>query len=694
MKIKISIKIAAAIVMCSVLVSATVGIISIVSSTSIIKAEAKDKMLNIASSRGNEFTIQTSKVENTVNELAGIVLGSLDVSKVKDDTYINDYEKAFGDVLKSLGESNKGIVGLYLNFDPKFTSGNKPFDVAYTYDESKKEGIVEADAYTLEDYKEDNVDLAWYYNPIKAKKGVWSNIYADSLSKVSMISYTMPLYSNNELVGVVGLDMSFESLKNLILSTKVYDTGNAFLLSDDYTFLVDKSKSDKDNFSTMTNGNYKYITDGMKNEKSSVVEANYEGVQTLISYYTMNNGQIIGVCAPSAEVFKSIKDLEYVVISVILVGLVLSVLIALYISQRISKPIEECSQHMAVFAKGDLTAEISEKYLKMTDEIGLLAKSTKSMQDGLKSLIKSVQNESQACQKAAEDVNGNVTELGGSIENVSAITQELSAGMEETAASTEELMATSQEIKKAVQSIAEKSQAGSVASGEIQKRAEAIKANVQASHKNTLDIFVDTKAKLELAIENSKVVDQINLLLESIMQITAQTNLLALNAAIEAARAGEQGRGFAVVADEVRKLAEQSKNTAIEIQAVTWKVTESVKELSDNSSDLLAYMSTNVAEDYEAMSDIANKYSDDAIFVDSLVTEFSATAEELLASLQDIFKTIDEVARASSEGAGGASNIANKVSCITTKSSKIMEQSFRLHESSVKLDDEVFRFKI
>ncbi|MEG0440668.1 MAG: methyl-accepting chemotaxis protein, partial [Solibacillus sp.] len=78
---------------------------------------------------------------------------------------------------------------------------------------------------------------------------------------------------------------------------------------------------------------------------------------------------------------------------------------------------------------------------------------------------------------------------------------------------------------------------------------------------------------LEEAMENSKVVTQINVLSESIMQISSQTNLLALNAAIEAARAGEAGRGFAVVADEIRKLAEESKNTVIEIQGITEKVT-------------------------------------------------------------------------------------------------------------------------
>jgi len=168
---KISTKITTAIAICLVLVASIVGVTGTIGATSIIKMEAKDKLLNMASSRGNEFTIQTSKIENTLNELSGIVLESIDFSKAKDDNYINNYEKELGDLIKSIGDSNKDIEELYVNFDPKFTSGSKCFDVAYSYDESKKEGILEFDSYKLEDFKEDNEHLSWYYNPVKAKKG-------------------------------------------------------------------------------------------------------------------------------------------------------------------------------------------------------------------------------------------------------------------------------------------------------------------------------------------------------------------------------------------------------------------------------------------------------------------------------------------------------------------------------------------
>lgn len=374
MKNKISTKIVIAIVSCSILVSAIVGITSIVKSTSIIKQEATDKLLNIASSRGNEYTVQTTKVENTVKELSGLVLGTIKVSKVKDPSYMNTYESQLSSLMNSLGGSNTGLVGLYMNFGPSFTGGAKPYAVTYKYDEQKKQSYMTHNNVALAEFKESNSDMDWYYSPIKAKKGVWSKTYIDSASKVNMISYTMPVYVNNELVGVAGMDISFESLKKTILNTKIYDTGSAFLLDKDYSFVVDANKKSTDELDTLENGKYKFITDELKSKRSMAIETNFEGHKEIMCYYTLNNGQIMAVRVPSSEVFQNLNNSIYIIVLIIFLGIIASVIIALVIGKRISRPIEVATRFIAKLAKLDLTDNDKNinQMLSNKDETGVM----------------------------------------------------------------------------------------------------------------------------------------------------------------------------------------------------------------------------------------------------------------------------------------------------------------------------------
>ncbi|OSA98840.1 UNVERIFIED_ORG: methyl-accepting chemotaxis protein [Clostridium botulinum] len=372
---------------------------------------------------------------------------------------------------------------------------------------------------------------------------------------------------------------------------------------------------------------------------------------------------------------------------------VLSVVFGIMIINTIIKPLNMLKVELDSLAErgGDLTQEIE---INSEDEIKDLSVSLNKFIQNLRNIIKQVNESSNSIENVTELIKDNVTKLNSDIEEVSATTEELAANMEETAASSEEMLATSQEIEEVVKSISQKSQEGAIKAGEISNRAEDTKINVQASEMKSTELFKSTKIELEEAIQESKVVEEINVLSESIMQITSQTNLLALNAAIEAARAGEAGKGFSVVAEEIRKLAEQSKDTVIEIQNITGKVTSAVGNLSSSSDKLLKFMSIDVYNDYKKMLDVADKYSEDAEFVDSLVTDFSSSSEELLASLQEVIKTIDGVSQAANEGAGGTTDIASSILQVNDKSNSILENSLKSQENAKKLKEEISKFKI
>ncbi|SFD29483.1 methyl-accepting chemotaxis protein [Clostridium uliginosum] len=391
---------------------------------------------------------------------------------------------------------------------------------------------------------------------------------------------------------------------------------------------------------------------------------------------------------------KDFNTSRNVTIAIFLVALGIGIGLTFIIAKAIANPLISAVNHLKLIATGDFTMDVPEEFKERKDEMGDISMAIDSMQSSLKLLIGNVSQESNAIKDVVDSVSENVKILNINIEEVSATTEELSAGMEETAASTQEINATADEIGKSVQSIANKAQEGAMQAQEINQRAIDTKNNVTQAKDKTLQMFSKTKDKLEIAMENSKVVSQINVLSESIMQISSQTNLLALNAAIEAARAGEAGKGFAVVADEIRKLAEESKNTVIEIQSITEKVTGSVNELSSSSNELLNFVSEDVQNDYDTLLNVANEYSDDAEFVNNLVLEFSATSEELLASLQDVIRTIEQVAQASNEGADGTTNIAQKVSDITEKSNAIIEEVKKSSNSVEQLNNGISEFKI
>jgi methyl-accepting chemotaxis protein len=266
--------------------------------------------------------------------------------------------------------------------------------------------------------------------------------------------------------------------------------------------------------------------------------------------------------------------------------------------------------------------------------------------------------------------------------------------MEETAASTQEMNATSNEIERAVESIAERAQEGASTAMEIHKRAEVLNKDFSKSYDNTNAIFNGVKERLEKTLEESKAVEQINVLAESILAITSQTNLLALNAAIEAARAGEAGKGFAVVADEIRKLAEDSKMAVVKIQQAAQTVISAVGNLASESNSLLNFVSEDVSRDYKTMLSGTEQYNRDADKISELVTDLSSTSQQLLPTIQNMMKALSEVTSATNEGAEGTNNIAGKTSGIVQKAETVTTEIASVRESADKLELTVAKFKL
>lgn len=382
------------------------------------------------------------------------------------------------------------------------------------------------------------------------------------------------------------------------------------------------------------------------------------------------------------------------IVMILVISAALALAIGIVISRVITGPLKEVNNVSSKIADGDLTADIKPRFLKYKDEIATVAKNVEAMKQGLITTVSGIKGATDNLGQQVDSTNETLSDLNDRITDTSAATEELSASMEETGASAEEMNATATEIGNAVEMVANMAGEGATKAGEIQARANELSSSVKGSIDKSDRIFGEIRQGLEVALEESKAVDKINELADAILGITSQTNLLALNASIEAARAGEAGKGFAVVANEIGTLADDSKNTVNEIQAITKVVMSAVGNLSNSANRLLKFVAEDVNADYKDMLSAADSYSTDALFVNDMTNDLSATSQQLAASVQAMMTAINEVSSSAQEGATTTASVAEQTSDIADGAATIVSNMDDTNVTAKELVGLVNKFKL
>ena len=459
--------------------------------------------------------------------------------------------------------------------------------------------------------------------------------------------------------------------------------------------LVEKSKSISDNLIPIEESAMKAVEDNdFDMARRLVFSEEYDGyVKEIMGY--VDEFQVAMNTRADSELQKEIshvsKALFYLVVTVILLA-VINLTNIVYSTTKIIKPLIKFKDSMLTLASGDLTFENSVSH--NSSEVGQLSEAISRTRNDIVYLIKNVKDEVDTIEEIEKNIDYNITELNFNIENISSNVEELSASMEETAAASEEMAATSHQIESTVSHVSEKSNEGAEKALSISEKANGIRTKAESNQLETKTLIAETSYKLRESIEKAKAIEEINILAEAIKAITNQTNLLALNAAIEAARAGEAGRGFSVVADEIRKLAEQSNQAINQIQDTTDIIISSVEDLTKESSTMLDFMETRIMSDYEILVKTSQEYSQDADYFNLLSSDLSKLSEETLISVQEIIRVVDSVATASTQGAQGVTDVAERVSEIANKSGTVMNLANNANESAGRLKAGILSFKI
>ncbi len=534
----------------------------------------------------------------------------------------------------------------------------------------------------------------------ETKKPVISDIMNSERSGARIIAVAVPILDDSQnFIGIIQSNVVVKALENNIGTVKIAESGSAHLMSSSGNIIFHREwQNIGKNYKEFTKGESKLnaFEEGVfVNDSGFMQYSEDDGLKMVGAYATVpTTGWKIIVTAPSNEIYKHANTSKLISIIVILLAAVLVVVISLFTANRISKPVKTAADHLNILAEADFTKDLPDGFMNRKDEIGVLMKSVNIMSKSIRTVINDVISEANNVEENILISSENLTELSDRISEVSSTTEEMSAMAQETAAATEEMNATSLDIENAVRSIAQKAQNSSVVVSKISERALDLKESAAVSRNTTNDIRNAIDSEMKKALEQSKAVMKINVLTESILQITEQTNLLSLNATIEAARAGEAGKGFAVVADEIRKVAENSKDTANKIQIVTKEVIKSVEDLASSSEKALDFIDTKVINDYKAMVEIGEQYYNDAASIHKLVTDFSTTSEELLKSIQNMVRAINEVTASNSEGAQGTQIISQKALYVMERASKVSELMKATKQSSESLAASVSKFKV
>ena len=378
-----------------------------------------------------------------------------------------------------------------------------------------------------------------------------------------------------------------------------------------------------------------------------------------------------------------------IIISVI--GLLILITLSLIIAMEISRQIKKVVTVADALSENDLSKTVD---LDNKSEIGILAKALNKAILNLKVLIKEISESATDISATSEELSATTEEISSKMDIVNESVRQVSLGAEQLSATTQEVNATTENITANVADVTERANKGAETAQGIEVKATEVRISAENNLNATDKIYMEKQENILKAIEEGRVVSEVKIMAEEIGNIASQTNLLALNAAIEAARAGEQGKGFAVVADEVRMLAEASETTVKRIQEVTEKVEKAFKNLSTNTQDILSFMVNKIKPDYESFVVVGKQYGDDATTFNELSSSIGDSMNIVNKTISEISKAIENVSATAEESVASSEEILASVNESVMAIGEITKASQNQAILAEKLNVMVHKFKL